>query len=177
MKAAETPLANLASYWRSGWAGGKLTADLRTAVGFIHCFHSLSGRRLHVYQIQPQEKNLSVRIPTDISSGATSHYTRSDQRLQWSGENQLRLDCNGAAASPPASNHPACFAASTWQTNFKTRKGCRCNNTHAIEVFVPQKNNSDCSSIRWKHWFFVLASFPSLTAGSLDSFTIVLLGY
>lgn len=26
-------------------------------------------------------------------------------------------------------------------------------------------------------WFFVLASFPSLTAGSLDSYTIVLLGY
>lgn len=96
------------------------------------------------------------------------------------GKKQVCLDCNGAVASPAfTSNDPACFASFDLakQTLRKTRTLSSYSTSSVQVFFILEERAIFFNPLVGENWFFVLASFPSLTAGSLDSYTIVLLGY
>lgn len=104
------------------------------------------------------------------------------QREREKGGKQVCLDCNGAVASPLQKKKKWSRMFLLWlrlgykQTykKKKTHKRCRVIQ-HTLSQVLWKKHIFPNS--RPGIDFFVLASFPSLTAGSLDSYTIVLLGY
>ena len=74
---------------------------------------------------------------------------------------------------------PHVLLASTWLNKLwgKTRTLSSYSTSRVQVFFILEERAIFFNPLVGENWFFVLASFPSLTAGSLDSYTIVLLGY
>lgn len=112
-------------------------------------------------------KNIA-RCYNSLSQGARSKPLITEKK-------QPSLGCNGAPGSPGSlETIPHVLLASTWQTNLKRIAiAVELSNISHSNVRKRGKIGHSFRSVVGEKWFFVLASFPSLTAGSLNSYTIV----